>query len=473
MNLLIKSKEKQKLHIKHHTYNNKGITLIALIITVVILLILAVVAINAVQGDGIISHAKKAKEAYQEGQDKENIEIALGEYEMANYDGKEEKSLADFLKEKDWCADANANEEDESIDVTTKEGRLYKVNEDGSIEKITGIGLNKKQIILELPKEGSSEGTSPSTTLTATLNGIQGEITWSIKDNNEEGVGTASAETNESNIATISATSGNTITVTADKVGKATITATCTATGEDDSTEELTATCEVIVTTPIEVSKAPFVEYDVTYIDMYDNSREYTKKNGWRLQSATPNGDGTYSEVKLMSTGIPAELYYCFIDTANNDWFEKENKNTEKYEETDRLKKFKEILGEGYEFYTGENEDYGLEASAGLYYNFEQIKFKYGTDNNKVENKGYYTKISNNGTEYNETNNGNTDGVDGKDLFNLYGKKATVRLLTLPELNKALGGRKVGDTSGFTDTTGLYELTKLIVYYIVYKFIIF
>ena len=48
--------------------NNKGITLIALILTIIVLLILAVVAINAVKGDGIISHAKNAKEDYTKAQ---------------------------------------------------------------------------------------------------------------------------------------------------------------------------------------------------------------------------------------------------------------------------------------------------------------------------------------------------------------------------------------------------------------------
>ena len=478
MNLNIKpteklNKEKQKLHIKRHNYNNKGITLIALIITIVILLILAVVAINAVQGDGIIGYAKRSKEAYQEGQDKENIKIALGEYEMANYDGKAEKSLAEFLEEKDWCADATENE-DGSIDVTTKEGRIYKVNKDGSIEEITGIGLNKKQIILELADEATEKSTPVTAELTATLNGIEGEITWSIKDDEDTGVETASVGTNESNIATISATTGKTITVTAEKVGKATITATCTTTGGDTSVEKLTATCEVIVTTPVEVSKAPFVEYDVTYTDMYNN-QEYTKYNGWRLQSATPNGDGTYSNVKLMSTGIPAKLYY-YCDENNNEWFVKENKNKEddgqvNNEGDNRLEEFKKLLkGDSeYAFYSGSDEYYALEASAGLYYNFEKIKFKYRTDSGSNDkNKGYYTKISNNGTEYNETKNGNTDistnggEVTGGDLFNIYKDKgATVRLLTLPELNAALGEADVDRTGSKSDTTGLYKLTQL------------
>lgn len=55
------------------TRNKKGITLVALIITIIVLLILAVVAIRAVQGDGIIAHAKNAREGYKESSNQENV----------------------------------------------------------------------------------------------------------------------------------------------------------------------------------------------------------------------------------------------------------------------------------------------------------------------------------------------------------------------------------------------------------------
>ena len=54
---------------------NKGITLVALIITIIVLLILAVVAIQAVKGDGILAHAKNARDKWEEAQ--RNEEIAL------------------------------------------------------------------------------------------------------------------------------------------------------------------------------------------------------------------------------------------------------------------------------------------------------------------------------------------------------------------------------------------------------------
>ena len=52
--------------------SNKGITLVALIITIIILLILAVVAISAVTGNGIIAHAKNARDLYEVKSKEEN-----------------------------------------------------------------------------------------------------------------------------------------------------------------------------------------------------------------------------------------------------------------------------------------------------------------------------------------------------------------------------------------------------------------
>ena len=68
----------KKPHITNHTSNNKGITLVALIITIIVLLILAVVAIRAVQGDGIISKAKEARDNY--GQKADEEQATLGSY---------------------------------------------------------------------------------------------------------------------------------------------------------------------------------------------------------------------------------------------------------------------------------------------------------------------------------------------------------------------------------------------------------
>lgn len=61
----------------------KGITLVALIITIIVLLILAVVAIRSVTGDGIIAHAKNARDDTIEAQENEKatLQSLLGNIE--------------------------------------------------------------------------------------------------------------------------------------------------------------------------------------------------------------------------------------------------------------------------------------------------------------------------------------------------------------------------------------------------------
>lgn len=49
----------------------KGITLVALIITIIVLLILSVVTIQTISGDGIIAHAKNARDEYEKEQRRE------------------------------------------------------------------------------------------------------------------------------------------------------------------------------------------------------------------------------------------------------------------------------------------------------------------------------------------------------------------------------------------------------------------
>lgn len=70
---------------KNLTSQNSGITLVALIITIIVLLILAVVAIRAVQGDGIIKHAKNATDTYKVNSEAENQTI-IGYKERLDYE---------------------------------------------------------------------------------------------------------------------------------------------------------------------------------------------------------------------------------------------------------------------------------------------------------------------------------------------------------------------------------------------------
>ena len=191
---------------------------------------------------------------------------------------------------------------------------------------------------------------------------------------------------------------------------------------------------------PVNVSRGAFVEYNVAYKDAYEGY-DYTVTNGWRLLDYTKNEDGTYSNVKLISTGIPAILYYYYSDTTNNSWY---------VTDSTKLTNFKNVLGSEYDLYTGAVTYYGLQASAGLYYNFGDIKFAYGTSS-RGNNLGYFTEIASNGKTYNSTN---TTETTGSNLFIPTGVSASVRLLTLPEMNTILGRTDIDSKDKMTDPTG-------------------
>lgn len=94
------------------TKSQKAITLVALIITIIVLLILAVVAIRAVQGDGIIAHAKNARDNYNQAQIEENGVL---------------KGYEDYITGQLGGSNGGGNDPvtpggDSSVDHTTEEG---------------------------------------------------------------------------------------------------------------------------------------------------------------------------------------------------------------------------------------------------------------------------------------------------------------------------------------------------------------
>ena len=232
--------------------SKNGITLIALIITIIILLILAMVTINILINQGIIGHAQNAVETYDEKQVKEDIALAYDEYKMQKF-GANAKSLYDFFKDK-YGADHVTDNGDGSITVSvTSNGKTctVKLKEDGSMESMTGLSLNKSKITLEY-----EEGTPATDTIKATLTDVSGNVTWSIADNS---------------IATINETTGNQVTVTSVKEGSTTITAKC---------GKHTKTCEVNVYLKLPIGE--YINYDC--FTGVDSSKLYYKsqsdKNG-------------------------------------------------------------------------------------------------------------------------------------------------------------------------------------------------
>ena len=195
-----------------------------------------------------------------------------------------------------------------------------------------------------------------------------------------------------------------------------------------------------------------FIEYDISYTDMYSD-KSYTNTNAWKILDFTDNGDGTYSDVRLISTGVPAMLYYSY-QSVNNEWWETD---------ITKLNSFANILnttiptGGKYRLYSDYSNYPALMASAGLYESekFETIKYKYGesfeTWGNEEDyvNRGYFKNITNNNITYNEST---SNVVTGADLFKV--GNAEVRILTLPETNKLLNKTKNEFWGIVNNTTG-------------------
>lgn len=199
-----------------------------------------------------------------------------------------------------------------------------------------------------------------------------------------------------------------------------------------------------------------YVQYDMPYIDMYSNI-EYTSTTGWRYLGKDDVGNKL-----IISTGIPAILYYHYNDNIGN--IEDEGKNTwwatkaEISTTADTL--YQTTKGYDYNTDDGEPNKY---AAYGLRYNFDKIQFTYQASGTSVStaNKGIFRKVGSttSGTDINL--NFKANGVDVVDVHNL----------TLAELNRATS--KASETtradtstsSGFKDldgtAKGLFDMQKL------------
>ncbi len=181
------------------TKKQKGITLIALVITVIVLLILAAVTINALSGDnGILKRATEAKQKTGRADALEKIQLAVMTA-TANGIGDVDKSNLRAELEK---VGATVKTEGDDLPWEVVSGKyMFRINEDLSIDEISGVGISKKELKL---LNGESE------TLTATVTeGVTGTIKWETSD--------ASVVTVENGKVTAVGTSGTaTITVKVD-----------------------------------------------------------------------------------------------------------------------------------------------------------------------------------------------------------------------------------------------------------------
>ena len=127
------------------TRSNKGITLIALVITIIVLLILAAVTISALSGDnGILKRATEAKQKTGRADALEKIRLAVM---TATTNGVGEANLDDLKAELEK-AGATVKTTGELPWEVTLDGYMFRINENLSIDEISGVGISKKELKL-------------------------------------------------------------------------------------------------------------------------------------------------------------------------------------------------------------------------------------------------------------------------------------------------------------------------------------
>ena len=191
--------------------NARGITLIALVITIIVLLILAGVTISALSGDnGILKRATEAKTKTGKENAEEQIKLAIMTATTEGLGVPDKAVLRSELTKAGFVVKTDGDDLPWEV-VSGK--NIFTINEDYTIDTISGIGLSKKEVKL---LKGQTE------TITATLTeGVSGTITW---------------ESSNTNVATVA---NGTITATGTS-GEATITAKVEGT-------EYEAKCKVII----------------------------------------------------------------------------------------------------------------------------------------------------------------------------------------------------------------------------------
>ena len=148
--------------------NARGITLIALVITIIVLLILAGVTINALSGEnGILKRATQAKSKTGRANALEQINLAIITARTEGLGQVDKKVLRDEITKAGMTVKTDGDDLPWEV-ISDK--YIFRINEDYTVEEISGIGLSKKELKLF---NGQSE------TITATLTeGTTGKITW-------------------------------------------------------------------------------------------------------------------------------------------------------------------------------------------------------------------------------------------------------------------------------------------------------
>ena len=229
------------------------------------MLILVGVTITVALNGGLFNTAQSAATNTIIEAEKEQLLSAVA----TAYDA-ETGTISKAKLEANLGADWNVEGDIAPYTVTSPKGNKYTVNVDGTIGNYQGITLSLTEVAIK--KIG---GTAE---ITATLEGIEGEITW--KSLNDE-------------IATVVG-NGNKATITAVKNGTATITATC---GGKTTTVTVTVSSKEI-TLPADLKVGSEFEMDAnndgtneTWIVLYDGTADHLNENEIEVISKNTMGE--------------------------------------------------------------------------------------------------------------------------------------------------------------------------------------
>ena len=131
---------------KEKKKNARGITLIALVISIIVLLILAGVTIGSLTGEnGILTRAKEAKQKTIKANELEKIQISVLSATIDKTGDIDKTTLRNELTK----AGITIKTEGDNLpwEVTSK-NYSFTINEDLTIDEITGIIVSKKEVKL-------------------------------------------------------------------------------------------------------------------------------------------------------------------------------------------------------------------------------------------------------------------------------------------------------------------------------------
>ena len=205
-----------------------------------------------------------------------------------------------------------------------------------------------------------------------------------------------------------------------------------------------------------EASIGSYAEYDMTYIDMY-SGQEYTATNGWRYIGRDDAGNQL-----IVSTGIPAILYYDYNNNIGNQADEGANSWWATKKEISLIADTLYKTDKGYDYNT-DNGEPNKYAAYGMRYKFKNIPFSYQATGTNVStaNTGIFRKVGDITSGENISLNFKANEAEVVDVHNL----------TLTELNRAtnkanaISREDTNIDSGFKDlegtAEGLFDMQKL------------